>query len=154
MVSQIDWRDATTKHFKQRGGLETLVNTVEAENWAAMHEEQQKNREAESAWVRKNLWGAKEAEGEGEGDGMRQTIVGDVTNPTPIVVSAPNNGGISHAIMPLALGAALMGIPSAGVIGAALMSMQQSSEPAPKVQMQDETVNIGLGKIEDLLRDK
>lgn len=101
------------------------------------------NRKAESAWTRKALWNSDESETEEMGN--QQTILGDVTNPTPIVVTSSQSSALGPLLAAL-LGAA---IPGAGLAGYLL-----SQSPAPVVQPSnpDETVEIGLGRIEDYLQ--
>lgn len=118
-----------------------------------MSQDQLKNLEAESAWARKKLYGSEEAVSESED--MGHTILGDVTNPAPIVIapqSQGSSGGLSQTLIPLALGASLMGVPAAGLAGYFLSKTQ--SPVAQPTQQQDETVSIGLRKIEDLLKSK
>jgi len=103
-----------------------------------------RNRQAESAWTRKALWNSDKSETDEMGN--QQTILGDVTNPTPIVVT----GSQSSALGPLL--AALLGaaIPGAGLAGYLL---NQSPEPVVQAANLDETVEIGLGRIEDYLSE-
>lgn len=151
MNSSNNWKHDTRKHFRDRGRIHNLATLNEVENMATMHGEQQKNREAESAWVRRNLWGQEDNEEEA-GDEMKQTILGDITNPTPIVVTG-NNSSLGQMLLPLVLGAAMTGVPAAGIAGAALTYFL--NRPTAEQQAQpDETVSIGLGKIEDLLKDQ
>lgn len=151
MTSSTNWKADATRHFTNQSKIQSLMQLTEAENWEAMHAEQQKNREAESAWTRKNLWGAEEAANESEE--MRQTILGDVNHPAPIVVAPSNSGGLAQTLLPVLLGASLMGVPAAGIAGAALMSSFNQPAVTQPAEQTDETVSIGLGKIEDYLKE-
>lgn len=155
MTSSQDWKSAATNYFRNRGKIQNLFALAEAENWQAMHEEQRKNQAAESAAVRKAAFGSDEQDAASEGEEMRQTILGDVTNPTPIVVAPGGGDSFGKTLLPLALGASLMGVPAAGVIGAFLANRQGQPQQTEVVQQPpQESMSIGLGKIEDLLRDK
>jgi len=99
------------------------------------------NRKAESAWTRKALWNSDESETDEMGN--QQTILGDVTNPTPIVVTG-NNSSLGPLLAAL-LGAAIPGAGLAGYLLSQTPDVVQPSNP-------DETVEIGLGRIEDYLQ--
>lgn len=145
MSSSTSWMPKFVKYQENLGKLKTWIQLSEAENWQENHHEQQKNREAESRYVRQKLWGAEEGEESEENEDMRQTVLGDITHPTPIVVGNNNNW-----IGPLILGAALGMIPIAGIGGAAatyLLTRPESKSP----EFTDESVNMGVMKIEDLL---
>jgi len=109
---------------------------------AATARETQKNQEAESAYVRKNLWGV--GESKQEEDDMGTTILGDITHPAPIVITQPQQP--QNSLLPIALAAmAAIGIPATLGVGA-LAGYMLTKQPAQTFQ--DETVSIGLGKIE------
>lgn len=153
MSGSENWKQQYATYLNNRGKIRNWIEMTEAENWAANHEEQQKNREAESAWTRKELWGNDGVSG-GEEE-MRQTVLGDINNPAPIVVPpAPQpTSGLAQIALPLALGLAAGGIPTAAIGGAALatyLNRPQSEQPSKPIT--DETVGIGLGKIEDYLK--
>ena len=109
-----------------------------------------RNQEAENRCVRQQLWGN---DGGAEGDDdMGDTILGDVTHPTPIVVAG---GRQSSSLLPTVLAfAAGALIPGAGVAGYLLKDALIKPEvtPAPVQEFTDSTVSIGLGKIEDYVR--
>jgi hypothetical protein len=108
------------------------------------HDENMRNREAESAAVRRQLWGSNESGG--EPDEMRQTILGDITHPAPIIMPQPQQ---QSPWLPITLAAA------AGLGGYALANRQNSppSENAPPaaIEFQDETISVGLGRIQDYM---
>lgn len=114
-------------------------------------EERRKNREAESAFARRQ-WGSDPAAGSESDtdDDMRQTILGDVNHPAPIMVPQPKSS-IGPALLAGLLAA---GIPTAGLLGYLLA--RQSAAPSAEIDeaaFDDESVSIGLGRIEDYLRD-
>lgn len=105
-----------------------------------------KNREAEESHARKVAWGWKGGDqGQAEEDeDMGHTILGDVTNPTPLVVQPKQ-----ASQWPLALGmAAATLFPTAGALYAYMMSRQPTTE-VNKPSFDDASVKIGLGRIED-----
>lgn len=111
-------------------------------------EEQQRNREAESAAVRRAAWGD-QGESKVDDDDMGHTILGDVQYPTPIVMHSPpqQNNGMQNIITALAIAFA------AGAGGYMLAGGKQPATEPAKVQFDDESVSIGLGRIEDYLKD-
>ena len=117
-------------------------------NW----EEQQKNREAESGYARRFWGGGSGGESNGDemaDDDMRQTILGDVTHPTPVVISPPQQQ--SNTLQTVLMAASLAGV--AGMGGYMLANRDNTPPPQPNVaEFDDESVNIGLGKIEDYLQ--
>lgn len=133
-------------HFKRRGKLELLTGLIGAKSLEDHNAETRKNREAESAAVRRDLWG----QTDGEGDDMAgQTILGDVTNPTPIVIAGQQGGSSALQTMAtLALGGLLGG---GGLAAGMMLNKAPNITAAPVIQQADETLSIGLGKIEDYL---
>lgn len=135
-------------YIQRRGKLELLTGVIGAQSLAAHNNEIEKNREAESAHVRRELWGDTGNETE-TGDEMQQTILGDVTNPTPVVISGNNGSGIAGTLATLALGAALGG---GGIAAGWLLNKAPDviDKVAPVIN-DNERVDIGLGKLEDYL---
>ena len=74
--------------------------------------ETEKNVQAENQRIRKDLWGYQEPQ-EGE-DVNSQTILGDVTHPTPIIINGQQSSGALKTLAILAAGAL---IPGAGIAG-------------------------------------
>ena len=102
-------------------GLKYLVNQGRLKQWAGMMagenlqfqaEQQQKNQQAEDAYVRTKLWGSTEANGKAEDD-MRQTILGDVSEthhnyPPPAPKSLLGKAALALALAsPLVAGAVM-----------------------------------------------
>jgi hypothetical protein len=148
---QRDWRRTIRKIGKKRGMLELwtgVIGTRAVENHNRMS---QTNQEAENRYTRQALWG-NDGERE-ESDDMGNTILGDVTNPTPIVVTG--NQGNSN-LLPLAAMALGVLIPGAGVAGAvATYLLTKGPDVVEKVPgFTDSTVKLGLGRIEDYLENE
>jgi len=137
-------RNRVVKYLDRMGRLKQWSGIMANQAIQDTHQEQMLNRKAESAWTRKALWDSDESETDEMGN--QQTILGDVTNPTPIVVSGSQSSSLGPLLAAL-LGAA---IPGAGLVGYLL-----SQSPAPIVQPanSDETVEIGLGRIEDYFKE-
>ncbi len=109
-----------------------------------------RNQEAENRCVRQQLWG--NDGGAGEDDDMGNTILGDVTHPTPIVVAGGQQQSSSLLPTVIALAAGAL-IPGAGVAGYLLNAALVKPDIAlPAQQFTDSSVSLGLGKIEDYLR--
>lgn len=80
-----------------------------------------------------------------------QTVLGDITHPTPIVVAGGNQSSSIPALAALAAGAM---IPGAGIAGYAVSKMLEQ-DPPPAVQpAEDTSVSIGLGRLEDYLKQE
>ena len=99
--------------------------------------------QAENQRIRKELWGYDEPP---VSDEMNQTILGDVTHPTPIVINGQQSSGIGKVLAGLAIGAL---IPAAG-LGGYLLNQSQPQKPAESTPIETETVDLGLLRLEDL----
>lgn len=133
-----------------RWKLETLTGLLGIRSLQAHNRMSQLNQEAENRAVRQKVWG--NDGGASEPEDMGHTILGDVTNPTPIVINGQQSSGtLGKVLAGAALGAALIGIPGAGVAGYLLSKMQ--SKPEPQVITptdEDTTIGLGLRKFEEL----
>lgn len=109
---------------------------------------QKRNIDAEDRFVRRKFWGSDETAEEPEE--MGNTILGDVTNPTPVVVAGQPSSGLG-ALAATALVALGMSVPVAGVGGYLLNQALTGSdiEPTPATEQTIESLNLGLGRIED-----
>jgi hypothetical protein len=106
-----------------------------------------RNLDAEDAAVRAQAWDTETGSDDQEEGLVDTTILGDVTNPTPVVISQSGNK-LGPLIAAALLGA---GIPLAGVAGY-LLSQSQAT-PVPAVEQSDESVDLGLGRIEDYVAE-
>lgn len=114
------------------------------------HSEQKKNQAAESAFVRRQVWG-ESVESQQAEDMANQTILGDVTHPTPIVIQGQQSSGLGKVLAGAAIGAALLGIPAAGAVGyLASQYLQNTSVVPPTDSIETETIDLGLLRLEDL----
>lgn len=143
-----NWKAPFVKFWEGRAKIQQLAELTAVQDMAAVAAENQRNREAESAYVRKNLWGD---QSKAEADDMGTTILGDVTHPTPIVINQQPQGS---SALPIIAGMLASGLLGGGVAGtAAYMLLKQ---PAPVQQQQtfeDETLTIGLGRIENFKQE-
>lgn len=152
----MNWQPDFLKHLERRSKLSHLAALTAVEDLQAKAEESQKNNAAESAAVRRSLWG-EEVTGKQSDDEMRTTILGDVTHPAPVVISQPQQPQSLLPMVALALAASMPLTGAAGVIGYLLANRTQQAAPlapaAPTQDYRDSTVKIGLGRIEDLVKD-
>lgn len=141
-----------TQYLDKKGRLDLFTGLIGARSLEATAQEQAKNQEAESKWARDKVWGSDNAQ-QPENEAMGDTILGDVTHPTPIVINGNNGGGsLGKTLATLAAGTLLGGTGVGGGIALAYQLLKDDPEPAPVVEPNDdETVSIGLGKIEDYL---
>jgi hypothetical protein len=147
MSSAEPWTNNFTEFLKGRGKIQQLAELTAVEHMQATAEEQRKNQEAESAWVRKNLWGSDET-GKDD-DEMRQTVLGDVNHPAPIIMQQPAPAAASPWPLALALAAA------GGIAGYMLNDKTPATAPeAAAVEFDDQSVSIGLGRIQDYIKSE
>lgn len=128
-----------------RWKLEALTGLLGIRALQNHQAETEKNMQAENRRIRKDLWGYDEPAM--DADMQNQTILGDVTHPTPIIINGQQSSGIGRTLAGLAIGAL---IPAAGV-GGYLAS--QALKPAATVPAaEDKSLDIGLLRLEDLQR--
>lgn len=139
-----------------RWKLETLTGLLGIRSLQNHQAETERNVAAENASVRKSLWGEPPGTKAAEGEDMHtQTILGDVTHPTPIVINGQQSsaGGVAKVLAGLAIGSL---IPTAGIGGFALSKLLQAttriaeSPAAEPKQFTDDSLDIGLLRFEDL----
>ena len=130
----------------KRGKLELLTGLLGYQALQNHQRMNEANQEAENQATRKRVWGSDDGSALKDGGDMGNTILGDVT-PAPVVVASQTGHGLGTLLAAAVLGS---GIPLAGV-GGYLLSQAQS-EPAPIVAPEDESVDLGLGRIEDYVK--
>jgi len=146
----MDWTKDAKSHFKKMAGLTTLARQAAVESLMNHEAESQKNQQAEGAFVRRTLWGAKDEEQAEESDQMRQTIVGDVTNPTPVVIAPQQQSNTLGTIAAIVAAMATGGILGSQYLGKqALELVQPQQQPQQQAAYEDSTIRIGLGRLEN-----
>lgn len=151
--SKPSWKERLQQIGRMKGLTEVWTGVIANQAMQHHQNEVQKNRDAESAYVRKNVWGDASSSPDTGGDDMsHQTILGDVTQAPPTVVMAGGDSGLK-TLATLAIGG-LMGLSGAGVAGAAAYSMlnggggkDAATPSAPNLE--DTNLKLGLGRIED-----
>ena len=135
--------DQVRKSALSRWKLETLTGLLGIKALQNHQAETEKNVQAENQRIRKDLWGYQEPK-EGE-DVNSQTILGDVTHPTPIIINGQQSSGALKTLAILAAGAL---IPGAGIAGyfASQLLKPTTETTAPE----DQTLDLGLLRFEDL----
>lgn len=135
-----------------RWKLETLTGLLGIRSLQAHNRMSQLNQEAENRAVRQKVWG--NDGGASKADEMGDHIIlGDNTNPTPIIITGQqqSSGSLGKVLAGAALGAALLGIPGAGVAGYLFSKLsQQKPEPVITPTDEDTTIGLGLRKFEEL----
>ncbi len=115
-----------------------------------MSAELQRNSEAESAYARKHVWGdSSKASSEKAGNEVNDTILGDyqVNYPAPIIVQPPQK----NPLLPLVL-TAIAALAGGGIAGY-LASGKRALPEREEVEFDDSTVELGLGRIEDYMKE-
>lgn len=136
------------RHLDRQGRLSQWIS-LEGFNWLRDSQARQAaNEEAENQWWRKTL-GA-DSKQTAEAEDMGHTILGDITNPAPIIMQPP--APQQSSILPAAAMAVAAGL------GGYLLADKSEPKPAPNqqpaIEFQDETVSVGLGRIEDYLKEQ
>lgn len=154
-MSSTELLQKAASYLERKGRLKLWSGMMANQSLQAHMERQNKNQEAEDAFVRKTAWG-QQSPPAAEPPDMGNTFLGDVTqtHPTPIVIAGAQQGsGLGKLLAGVALGTL---IPAAGVGGFFASQLLQPKPPAAQpagqpTTMTDETVDIGLGRLEDLL---
>lgn len=135
----------------QKWGIERLTSLVGAQFLRNHSKRTNQHLDAESAAVRRQLFG-ENSEPQKADEMGDHIILGDNTNPTPIIITGQqqSSGTLGKVLAGAALGAALIGIPGAGVAGYLLSQMADKTEPPVVAPVDDNTVGLGLSKLEDL----
>ena len=136
--------DQVRKSALSRWKLETLTGLLGVKALQAHQAESQKNVQAENQRIRKDLWGYQEPK-EGE-DVNSQTILGDVTHPTPIIINGQQSSGALKTLAIIAAGALIPGAGIAGYLASQLLKPTTTETTAPE----DQTLDLGLLRFEDL----
>lgn len=142
------------KYFDRMGRINLWSGVAGMRHMEQEQDSHRKNREAEEQHVRKTVWGYdepqtthSETDKPSESESVGHTILGDIQQPAPIVVTQPQTTNNVGWVLPAVLGAAIpLGMGAAGL--ATYFAMRQPSKPTQYV---DESVQMGLGQIEDYL---
>ena len=140
--------DQVRKSALSRWKLETLTGLMGIKALQSHQAETEKNVQAENQRIRKDLWGYQEPQ-EGE-DVNSQTILGDVTHPTPIIINGQQSSGALKTLAILAAGALIPGAGIAGYFASQLLKPTTTETTAPE----DQTLDLGLLRFEDLEQQK
>lgn len=133
------------QNYVDRQGRLGQLATLMGLDWMNRYQERHgRNEEAENVWYRKQM-GVESGDVEQEDD-MRNVQLGDNYHPAPVVVQPPNSNSLATALMAAILGGGL------GVGGYMLGSRGGSNDP-DKPEFETESVTMGLGRIEDYLKD-
>lgn len=137
-------------YLNRKGKLELWSGVLANQMIQDHRNEQRKNQAAEGAFVRRKVWGEKP--GQSIEDDMGTTILGDVTNPTPIVINSQpqQSGSALKTLAILAAGALIPGAGIAGYFASQLLKPTTTETTAPE----DQTLDLGLLRFEDLEQQK
>ena len=144
LTSSNDFLQGVKQIGLKRGKMELLTSLLGYRNLQAHQQRQAKNLEAEESAVRRNLWGSNEEPPtfDGGDDVAGDTVLGDVTHPAPVIVQ--KSAGMLGPLVMALLGAS---VPGAGIAG--YVASQFFTEQPAAVEMEDESVTIGIGRLEE-----
>ena len=108
--------------------------------------ESERNSEAESAHARRVVWGEEKGDSTTGEEDVGTTILGDIQQSPPVIYPPQNN-------LPIIAGLALATLLPLAAAGGGLATYLLTKD-APKQSFEDETVQIGLGKIEDYIKSE
>lgn len=146
------WRSDTVDFLRNRNKIQTLAELTGVQHLRKMADELARNSEAEAAHVRKTVWGSEETTR--SEDDMGTTILGDITHPPAVVVQQPQSNLWPIVAAGLAAMLPVAGLGAAGLGAAAMHLLSQPPAPTqpgvvPMPGFEDESVRIGLGRLED-----
>ena len=141
-------KQKVTTYWDKMGRLNLLTGVMGAEKLKREADQHLKNREAEEAHVRKNVWGSEESEQSTSDESMRDTVLGDIHHPTPIIM--PQQSSAWPIIAGLALASLL---PTAAIAGLAGYFFSRPDVNIESPEFDDESVSVGLGRIDDYLNE-
>ena len=136
----MNFSEALTDYYRNKGKIANWAGILAMQDLERKATEQRKNQEAESSHVRKTVWGYTEPD-QSDDDDMGTTILGDVTQQPAVVIPQSGNKLLTTA----ALAAMLT---TGGLAGYVISGLFDKDGPAPTFS--DETLEIGLGRIEDI----
>jgi len=142
--------DRVVSFLDKKGKLELMTGLIGLRGLAFGQKQQEKQQASEDAFVRRTLWGETAETKEAEDDVGGHTILGDIVQQPPVIVTGQSSG-LGQLLGAALAGASLLGIPGAGV--AAYLYGKAQSEPAkPTVEVIEQREDLGLGllKLEDL----
>ncbi|MAT51137.1 MAG: hypothetical protein CMK32_08140 [Porticoccaceae bacterium] len=149
MSSSTDWRQTALEHGKEMGKIFNWARLGAVEDMQEQWREQQLNREAESSAARRQFVSPDVQMQSQADEEMRQTILGDVNNPPAIIMPQQQSSNLGTVA---ALAAATLGLGGAAGYILADKSSDSTQPPAVQRSVDDESVSIGLGRIEDFLK--
>lgn len=141
MTFSQSWQENLVKFYKNRGKLQNLAALVATQDLQVQAKQNQKDRAAESDYVRKNLYGCDEPNAASED--MGTTILGDIQIPAPQII--PPTPQSSFAPLVAAAATAI-----AGALGGYMYANKSVPPQAPVVEQPVE-YRVTLGNQEDYL---
>jgi len=139
------------RYLDGKGKLEQWSGMMANQMLNNHRKEQQQNQAAESAFVRRQIWG-ETASAKTEDDMGDNIILGDNIHPTPIVFaptqqpSQQQSGSLLKTMAILAAGALIPGAGIGGYLASQMLSKPTTETTAPE----DQTLDLGLLRFEDL----
>lgn len=143
-----DFKTSIEKIGQQKGKLEVLTSLMGFRAVDNHRKAGERNRAAEDAAVRRAAWGDAGGDTVSEDDDMGHTILGDINYPAPVAYPPQKQSSVLPMLAMAALGAT---IPAAGIGGFLLHQYLKPDQPAAVAPGDDESVNLGLGRVEDYL---
>lgn len=145
-ISSKNFQEGAKKQALQRGKMELLTSVMGFQALNQHRKMSQANQEAENRQIRKKVWGSDIEVPQEEEEEMGNIHLGDTNNPAPIIV--PQAAAVA-GLGPLPT----IALMAATAFGTWFLSQQNDKEQVDPQPQTDETVVIGLGRIEDYLKE-
>lgn len=127
----VSWKDRLVEFQQERGKLSLLMELIGIDSMEQGAAEAQKNRNAESAYVRQKAWGAKDSadDDESKGEDVGGHVLGDMT--TTHNYPPAKSSGVASMILGAGLLATGIGIPAGAwmLASGAKSAIVKPSEP-------------------------
>lgn len=134
----MSWTQDTVDYFKKMGSLNPLMGMLAIETTQDSQEELRKNREAESRWARKSLWGDSEEPKSGGDDDVRQTAAGNIE--THYHYEAPPEKKSSGLAKTALLSAGIAAAGASAGFGPAIVAALTSDKVTERVETKTEVI--------------
>ena len=142
-----DTSNRIAKYWERMGRLKLWSGVQAHQSLQAHQDRQNRQTEAEDAFIRRTAWGDHGTVKVGDDMGGN-TILGDVMNQPPVIINnppSPSGGGLAKTLAGVVIGAL---IPGAGIGGYVASKLLTPAPVAPiTAPVDSETIGVGLSHL-------